>query len=491
MHQIKKVYYKIVEEIDLPFLIFLITISSNKIYLKVVALGLIFTLKPKFDLIFKKNIPSFYPLIIIFSIFQFLFFGGDFSLNHILVFCVGIFYWFLCYAFMYQAYLFVSNNTISKINKTLIAFLYLNFLTCIINYLKVCHEAQTLLPFLQYSGDYGASTGDYICGLFGVPSYINAMVCCILAIYFLEINKLSLFILSTFTAFLSFANIINLIFIGVLVIYFCFKNENKKKVFIAINIVICFLMYVYISPDNYNYLKKTIGLSVYNQKEIMPEVVISDSRNKNKMPQHVKYKNDSSASIQKIEMLDRNRFFGRDYFEYKTFYPVNIKSNPGKKIALLQTMNFLINNPLELFFGAGQGSFSSRLAFQFSGRDSSRLFSKMPKYCNGNYFKNNLLIYDSMIQLPIEYHSIKHFPNNFLSQIFGEYGLIGFILFIYYYIYFYYKRLSNKFFFVSFFLLISSFLMLDYLFEFFNVMLLTETVLFIFIKEKNESKEIT
>ena len=180
--------------------------------------------------------------------------------------------------------------------------------------------------------------------------------------------------------------------------------------------------------------------------------------------------------------------FNRTFSEFKTYYPVDISLSPGKKVAVLQTFQFLKNNPDAAIFGAGCGNFSSRLAFQFSGRDSSRLFRKLPNYCSGYYFKNNLLVYDIIESLPTEYHSIKHFPNNFLSQLIGEYGLIGLLLFIYFYFYYYYKLNTNKVFFFLFFFTISGYLMLDYLFEFFNVMVFFELLMFINIKQQQLEK---
>ena len=482
-------YKKVMEKVDLPFLLFILTISSNKIYLKIFALILIFILRPKFNFFFSRKLPLFYPLIIILSVFQFLVFGGDFSSTHLLVFFVGVLYWFICYAYMFQAYLFVEQNTFEKINNTIIIYVILNFCFCLFNYFQICIQTHTLFPFLLGEGEFGASTGDHITGIFGRPSYVNAIINTLLAIYFIHNKKAGLFILASFAALLSFANIINLIFIGVLFIYLVFADDNRKRLIIGLNILLCFLMYFFISPDNYIYVKKTIGLSVGHEREIMPDVISAPENSKPVLaPQSVKYVNDSSAANQKILMIRRDLLFNSDYKHYKTYYPVDIKSAPGKKIAVLQTINFLKDKPSALFFGAGVGNFSSRLAYQFSGRDSSRLFMKLPHYCSGYYFKNNLLIYDSMRQLPNEYHSIKHFPNNFLSQLLGEYGLIGFVLFFFCYIYFFFKRSNSRLFFFTLLLCVGAYLMLDYLYEFFNIMVIVEMLLFIDCKQKQKSE---
>lgn len=493
MSAIANAYKRIAERVDIPFFLFLITVSSNKVYLKVVALMLIFALRPRFDLSLLKRLPLFYPLIVLLASIQFLLFGHDFSASHFLVFGVGCFYWLLCYAYMYQTYLFVRENVIEKIDRTLMLYIVLNTATCIYNYIDICVKADTLFPFLQYPGNYGASTGDYICGLFGVPSYLNAIVNSLFALYFLHKSKMGLFLLSSFALLLSFANIINLVFVFVLLLYFILVRENRQRIFIAFNILMCLLMYMYVSPDNYNYMRKTIGLSVKNEKEIMPEVVIKQPGEDSVKtePSSVKYVNDSSAAKQKILMVDRTLLFHRDYGEYKTYAPVDITKSPGKKIAVLQTVKFLRDKPSALFLGAGIGNFSSRLAFQFSGRDSSRLFMKLPKYAHGYYFQNHLLIYDSMRQLPTEYHSIKHFPNNFFSQLLGEYGVIGAILFFIFYVLYFFKRVANRTFFIMLALSVGSYLMLDYIFEFFNVMMIFEMFLFIDSKQKEQIATIT
>ncbi|MDI1354690.1 MAG: hypothetical protein PSX36_07220 [bacterium] len=490
MAAISKLYKQLADRVDIPFLLFLITISSNKVVLKVAALVLIFALRPKFEIAILKKLPLFYPLIIGLATLQFLLVGGDFSSIHFLVFGVGCLYWTICYAYMYQARVFVEENTHEKIDRTLLVYILLNAVACLYNYFDICVKAETLFPFLQFPGNYGASTGDYICGLFGVPSYMNAIVNSLFALYFLHRKKMWLFLITTFVMLLSFANIINLVFVFVLLVYALFAGDNRKRAFIGLNLLLCFAMYFYVSPDNYNYIKKTIGLSVHEEREIMPEVVMVKPGAVDTVegPLAVKYVNDSSAAKQKIRMIDRNLLFHRDYSTYNTYAPVDITKSPGKKIAILQTINFLRNNKDALFVGAGIGNFSSRLAYQFSGRDSSRLFMKLPKYAHGYYFQNNLLIYDSMRQLPTEYHSIKHFPNNFFSQLLGEYGLLGAILFFVFYVAYFYKRAPHKTFFFMLALCVASYLMLDYLFEFFNVMMIFE--LFLFIDAKADEKSM-
>lgn len=490
MNSIKSIYHRIAAHIDLPFLLFLLAISPSKVYLKAVALVLIFALRPKFDFSILKKLPLFYPLILLLAIVQFLFLNQDFSSNHLIVFLVGSIYWFFCYAYLYQTWIFVNENNFEKINKTLGLYVILNAAVCIYNYFDICLQAHTFFPFLQYPGNFGASTGDYIQGIFGVPSYLNSIINSLFALYFLKHKKIALFFLSSFILLLTFANIINLIFIAILLVYAVFLKDNRRRGYIALNLLLCLFMYKYVSPDNYNYVRKTIGLSVNDEIEIMPEVVIatpSDTSLQVTAPTAVKYVNDSSASKQKILMIDRAQLFHKNFEDFKTYHPVDIKSSPGKKIALLQTAKFLKENPSKAIVGAGMGNFSSRLAYQFSGRDSSRLFMRLPKYCSGYYFKNNLLIYDSMRQLPTEYHSIKHFPNNFLSQLAGEYGIIGFLFFVVFYVYYFFKRAHNKIFILLLIACVGSYLMLDYFFEFFNVMVIFELICLIEAKEKQDT----
>jgi len=488
MTQLIHFYKRVAEKADLPFLLFLLTISSNKIYLKVVALLLIFALRPKFNFMFNKKLPYFYPLIAILATVQFLFFGRDFSLPHFVAFGVGLLYWLICYAYMYQSYLFTKQNSMARIDQTLKIYVILNFAMCLFNYVSICIKTNSPFPFFLGEGTYGPSTGDHITGLFGHPSYINAIVNALFALYYIHHKKMGLFLLTTFCALLSFANVINLVFIGILIVYLFIAGDNRKRVFIVINLAICVVMYLFVSPDNYIYVKKTIGLSVGNETEIMPQVITSKFRDERfaKVPARVSYVNDSSAARQQIMMFDRSFFFHRSFDEYRSYAPADIKSSPGKKIAIMQTIGFVKANPVAAMFGAGMGNFSSRLAFQFSGRDSSRLFSHLPKYCSGYYFQNNLLIYDHMIMLPNEYHSIKHFPNNFFSQLLGEYGIIGVLLFLLFYLWFFYKRVNSRLFFFLLLSCVGCYLMLEYLYEFFNVMTIFELLLFIDCKQKQD-----
>lgn len=482
-------YKKLSEKIDLPFLLFLLALSPNKIYLKLAALLLIFALRPRFDGLLSRRLPLFYPLIILLATFQFLAFGGDFSAEHLLVFFTGILYWTLCYGYLCQTSLFTNLNNNHRINATLSAFVLLNFLCCVFNYFNVCVKAHTLLPFQEpEGGDYGPSTGDYIYGLFGQPSYINSIVCFFLALYFIHRNQPRMFFLATFSALLSFSNIINIVFIVALVIYALFSASKRKYILVLSNIGLCIATYITLNPNNFSYVSKTIGLSVNNETEIMPEIVTAKAKGAGKKAR-LKYVNDSTAANQKIVLSGRDELFKRDYEGYITYRDADIKAAPGKKIALLQTLRFMKQNPTAAVFGAGIGNFSSRLAFQFSGRDSSRLFMKLPKYAHGYYFMNHLLIYDYMRQLPNEYHSIKHFPNNFLSQLLGEYGMIGLALFLFFYLWYFYKRINNKAYFLVIWLCASGFLMLDYMYEFFNVMVFVELLMFMEIKQQQEPGE--
>ena len=494
MNILIKLYKKISEKIDIPFFLFLLSISSNKIYLKFLALAIIFSLRPKFKFIFNKKLPLFYPFIILLSLVHFLFIERDFTFSHCIIFLVGVLYWLICYAYVYQTYLFTKINSISKINTTIITYVILNFAICVFNYFEICVKAQNLFPFLMGEGEFGASTGDHITGIFGQPSYINSMINFLFALYFIHQKQLKISLLVMFCAVLSFANTVNIISMVVLISYLILVKDNMKRLLIALNIVLCFFMYMIISPDNYNYVKKTIGLSVSDEKEIMPDVIIAEKNESAlKVSDTAKqlYVNDSSAAKQKIVMYHRDLFFNDGYENFKTYYPVDIKSEPGKKIAIIQTLRFIKESPRNFLLGAGIGNFSSRLAFQFSGRDSSRLFKKMPKYCHGYYAQNHLLIFDIMKQLPTEYHSIKHFPNNFFSQIIGEYGIFGLALFLIFYIYFFYKRVLDKSFFIVLLICVSGFLMLDYLFEYFNIIVIVELILYMNIKENKQIDDKT
>ncbi len=487
MNQSVKIYREFLGKIDLPFLFFLLTISSNKIYLKVIALVLIFVLKPKIEWRLVKEMPLFYPGMAAIAILQFLIFNNDYSVIHFMVLFTGVGYWIISFLYMYQAVSFVKQNEVKRMDYTLYSFVLINLTVCIINYISISVHAGTLFPFWSQNELYGASSGDYLTGLFNRPSYINAIISSLFALYFLDQKKRGWFVICLLTALISFANIFNLIFVFILLLFGFWAENAKQRITAFAGVILCFLMYVIVSPDNYNYIKKTIGLSVNDEQEIMPQVVMDSDGKAKQLPVSVKYRNDSSAGRQKIRMIDRNLLFKKDFSAFRTYDTVDITRDPGKKIALLQTFRMLADKPINLIAGAGVGNFSSRLAFQYSGRDSSRLFLKLPKYTSGLYYKNHLLIYDSMRQLPNEYHSIKHFPNNFLSQLLGEYGLAGVCAFLLFYVLYFFKRFNSKRFVTLFFLCILSYLMLDYLFEFFNVMLIFEVLLLASIRKQNEA----
>ena len=131
----------------------------------------------------------------------------------------------------------------------------------------------------------------------------------------------------------------------------------------------------------------------------------------------------------------------------------------GKMQSFFQTFEFVNSNIFNLFFGAGAGNFSSRIAFIFSGDYVSWIPDNLI-YASNEFINNALTIYQHNIYIFHNSGGTANQPFSFYNTLLGEYGLLGVIIFIYTIFiksknYFYYSKLLL--------LLLCGYFILDYL----------------------------
>ena len=166
---------------DWRLLLFLVLFLNVKMAIKVPAIALIYLLQFnfKFGFNFKNSrLPFFYLLAIGIALFNWVISRNYFNINYNIVLLTGIGFWVLCILAMHQIKLFVENNDIETIHRTIVAFFIINAALSFLNIAAIIWETGYLNPY-TYQGQfqkYFISTGDYIRGLTFDTSTTNAVL---------------------------------------------------------------------------------------------------------------------------------------------------------------------------------------------------------------------------------------------------------------------------------------------------------------------------
>src|SRR5207244_463121 len=123
----------------------------------------------------------------------------------------------------------------------------------------------------------------------------------------------------------------------------------------------------------------------------------------------------------------------------KELTDVYIRRLQGKNLSVTETREYLFSSPTAFLFGAGTTRFSSLTAQKMSGYDSSRLFMNvLPHYKSKLYAENHYLLIDGRETAGDDaLLSSANWPDSLYNQLFGEYGVLGAMVFLIYYLGFY------------------------------------------------------
>jgi hypothetical protein len=119
---------------------------------------------------------------------------------------------------------------------------------------------------------------------------------------------------------------------------------------------------------------------------------------------------------------------------------LGVSGMPGKLYALQQTGAYMVSNPGRFFLGAGPGNFSSNLAIKMTGLGVHGSYSPGHIYVHQDFLEHHLYIWMYVFAHTAEFHSVTQLPANTYSQVGGEYGAIGLMLFGVLYVGFFLKR---------------------------------------------------
>lgn len=160
------------------------------------------------------------------------------------------------------------------------------------------------------------------------------------------------------------------------------------------------------------------------------------------------------------------------------------KSDPPRKIVSFhQTVKYFGSDLKRALFGAGGGKFSSRTAFLTSA-DYVKWFPEQYKYMSKEFTENHYTLWNSELLKQPYKDGTANQPFSFYNKIFGEYGVVGALLFVVLYLGKWIKNFNKLTFGRLIFMLMLSFFVLDYWFEYFTVIAFFELFMALDLKTK-------
>jgi hypothetical protein len=525
----------LLDKMDPALLLFMVVMFNYRFSFKLIAIVGIYLYRPNFKI--KLNgIVWFYLSMIFLGIINILFVHRNYSYNHVMTVLAGSLIWLTCLLSFHQISLAVAINSPAKLFNTLKLFAILNFCISVYDIIHVMFITGTINPYTQISPPpYGISSGDLVGGIFGKVHLVNTVISCFLLVFFIYQGSFLYALICLIPFLLTGSNLATIILIGMLAYILVFKKNMLIKYYAGYCIIITVLFYIKITPSNKAYMtsiltkvqkqfSKPIGVPVkpvstnpekpakkltkeelisrYIQykKKLLIDSVLEDELTSRKLVFNSLYAKQERQLKEEKARLDftwykkdslqlaktKSEFF--DYGKLKTF---DFENEPGKITSFKQTKDYLLQSWQNALFGAGIGSFSSRLAFITSGiADDSRILKAIPRYQTNEFKENHKAIFKYLMFLDDETHSITNLPFSWYNGLFGEYGLIGFFIFVFAYMAYFFKRMSL----LSFgqLLLVSmiAFFLFDYWYERLSVIMLFELLLLFDIKIKSSNQTL-
>ena len=494
-------------KIDLPLLIFIILFFNVKFVVKVVAIILIFFFyrNLKFGHSWRQSrLPLFYLLIILIEVVKYPLITADFQYKYLLMFCFGLLQWGLCLLAIHYVKLSLEKSGPQKIHNTLKTFYALNFLVSMF-FLALLLIHPSWLTFWGHGSDvtiHSPSAGDTILGITMDTSTVNATINTFGLVYFLYKREylfaflcLSVVVLCTSNVTFLFA----LLGLGLMVLT---VRSWKLRWHTLVAAILLVLLYFTVSESNRTYIRNYfIQLYVLNKS---PEyvaktdtmTVIDTSTNttlrkpvvvSSKLPDTA-YKFDN-ARLRKaidhlIEIPNPSADDVRDSTKYVSYTETDYRSRPGKFLSFLQTFLYLKHDIRHCLFGSGVGRFSSKLAFRSSGVSVLGTYPRKYTYVAPEFKYNHLKTFLFYYNAEASQHSVMNYPFSVYNQVFGEYGLIGVLLFIIFYLGYFLARYRQLTYGRYMIVLLFCFFLMEYWFEMFSLIVLFELFLFLNMAEK-------
>jgi hypothetical protein len=433
-----------------------------------------------------------------------------------------------------------------KNQKTIELFFMANAIICLIELIQMMVVSQHFFPYWYTELDYiyGVSTGDHLHGIFQDNSTVNAAICLLSIFYFIGIKRYTFAAINMAICLLCTSNLTVFILLAAIGLAFFLYDKQRKLVFGSG--VLCIALYLFISPSNIHYVDRVISkinkqvknknsgdvANEHSHNIAIKDTVLLSKKDKislaakidgdvNNKPINIAYQpciiqhdpfpsdaiikdfagpitaNLGTTSLYYNEHIPEDTNALRNVMEkwygipYKSL-PLSVITKPGKLMYIKNTISFLKSGTGHLFFGAGPGNFSSKLAIKMTGFKLQGNYPARYAIIDRAYFENTFYVHMFFWAKSIPDRSIINYPGSVYGQIAGEYGVFGILLFlVFYFLYFFKKALIQKQKFVLLFAVLLLFFF-DYWFELLNLTILFELLMLMdFETDKEKKTDIT
>ncbi|HYD20694.1 MAG TPA: hypothetical protein VEB40_04405 [Flavipsychrobacter sp.] len=446
---------------DIFLLLFLVFFTMDMVILKPVCLvaALVF-LRGRIKWADFKASPLFYIFLPALAVVT-LVLDGDFSGPRLVSFGVGCGFWLMALLAFVVIKVRIRDADYLRVEKALTGFFWINFIVSIYGLIHVMYISGSINPYGMLHVTYGNATGDYIKGIFMAPCYINTFVNCAFAFYFLYNKRYILSFMSVAIACFTTSNFASIMLVLLLLAAMVVLKNRKMRITLLAELAFLVCFYLFVSTNNVNYMMT----SLFGKGDSTEMAALK------------KLQEEMSKRLQAALSVFENR---------------ELKSNYGKGISAELTYYYLESEPKRMLLGAGMGEFSSQLALRTSDinrHKKSRVFRMLPEYISPDFQQNHYQVFTVIYGLPEVYHSIRHLPNSFINQIFGEYGVLGFILFLVFYVWFFVKRVRKLKYSIFIGILMAYFLLFDYMFEYLSLVVFFEMFFLLELKQSEALKQ--
>jgi hypothetical protein len=508
-------------KVDWLLLIFLFLFTNQAVLTyKLVGLVLIYLFRFNFKFgMFKGRLPKFYFFILLLALFSFVFIVKEFSSDYITAFIVGNLFWVFSLMAAHQVKLSVERYGHKSVYETMKVFTFVNFIFCIYQLVSIMQITGTINPYNEYIPfPYGMSTGDNIYGAFLQNSYYNNMVSAILAVYFIFKRNATFTILSVICLVLIFGNFGTILFVSLLAglllagIFAGAAQYSKGSLATWIKqvapkgafylylpglVLLIGLMYYIASPKNLGYIVDKVKDKIFSVKsndEHNYATMISNQEPEEKafdpFSDYLEEKEKKLVGNTQLKSFDAKAgLTDKNLNAKEELTKTYIEKLQGKNLAVLETTAFLKASTTNLLFGAGTTRFSSLIAQKMSGYDSSRLFMNvLPKYIAKPYAENHMLLIKVRAESKDKaLYSTANWPDSLYNQLFGEYGVIGMLLFMFFYVGYFVRYIGRWSYGLWILAILLPFAHLNYVFDTLCVIPFFELLMFADIDEHSES----
>ncbi|SFU45915.1 hypothetical protein SAMN04487941_0898 [Pontibacter akesuensis] len=347
-----------------------------------------------------------------------------FNQNYWIAYFLVLLFWIIAFIAFCEIENFIKQNDFQTINATINCYFFINFIFVVQQLISIIIYSGSLNPF-----NASASHGDMIMGIYSNSS-INMIVMGFYAIYFFYKRSLGKLFIALFCFLMTgYMSGLLILLVALTMFFFLFEKRISLKIYSILIIISIIVFYYFFSRENYDY-----ALGYINR------ALAFDA----KMP-----------------------------FKLKSY---------------IQTYHYWTDSAANFIFGAGPGNFSSRVTFVVSG-DYVGWYPESLSYVSKSFAKNHFWIWNYDFNNPWDnINNAANQPFSAYNQIIGEYGLIGLIAFIFLYIGFWMRGFMSltygKIIFISFL----GYLVLDYWFEYFSVVILFELFMLLNRKESETAK---